>query len=703
MFERRPQTARSKSSHSSSHHSKDSVFERYSDDKTGFKAPESTREPSNQPSGYVEQYSESPRDPYVMNNQVRESPKTREDWHSRSHVAQSRTSPHLQIFQSGDKHVRPSMPLENSPSSGYERSRTMPAAVSGLIVDSGLIPAEDHASWQVPGSVSGYFGPEDKDFLPTEQANRPQQRPQAVPRSKSDDGRWGKQNGGHPLPNSLPHQLYAQGVGENTASRYDEPPKQYQPYQRSNGHDRLSPADEEMPNFDTAGLADGYRRGMTIDDHLQPEIKRHEKMLAMPAHNYSHEQRNYHVDEYADSPPARSRSQPDLQDSRQPRAQLVQGFNFGVPVPPENRPATSGGPRMNDGRTRVTTPKDPWHAQDPRSGVQNGPGSTNVSGSHLQDRRRGPDSRRTDHKPSKPDRHRSPPLHNGGPQNDRMRQLDSRTPPLSSKGPIPPTKALQNPDALPHHPAPIRPGFADGAQSTHAPRPPPLRQYNGAPDPVRQPGKSHLIEEQRESGPVTYKDLEVLRQKALRSPNDQAAQLLLAKTLVEAAGVLIDERADPSAKKRNRDKYHSDALKIIKKLSASGYPEADFYYGDCISRGVLGLQPDIKEAFTLYQKAAKANHAQAAYRVAVCCEIGQEEGGGTKRDPVKAMQWYKRAATLGDAAAMYKMGVIQLKGLLNQPKDSRNAVTWLRRAAERADKENPHALHELVSDSFMRL
>ena len=61
------------------------------------------------------------------------------------------------------------------------------------------------------------------------------------------------------------------------------------------------------------------------------------------------------------------------------------------------------------------------------------------------------------------------------------------------------------------------------------------------------------------------------------------------------------------------------------------------------------------------------------------------------------MQWYQRAATLGDVPAMYKLGVVQLKGLLGQPRNPREAVTWLQKAAERADEENPHALHELVS------
>lgn len=183
------------------------------------------------------------------------------------------------------------------------------------------------------------------------------------------------------------------------------------------------------------------------------------------------------------------------------------------------------------------------------------------------------------------------------------------------------------------------------------------------------------------------------------NPSDSKTQLLLAKKLVEAASVLADEsgRADPRTTTKNRERFTSEAHKLVKKLTQNGYPDAIFYLGDCYSRGSLGLQTDPKEAFGQYQSAAKAGHAQAAYRVAVCCEMGLDEGGGTKRDAVKAMQWYQRAATLGDTPAMYKLGVIQLKGLLGQPRNAKEALTWLQRAAGRADKDNPHALHELVS------
>lgn len=59
------------------------------------------------------------------------------------------------------------------------------------------------------------------------------------------------------------------------------------------------------------------------------------------------------------------------------------------------------------------------------------------------------------------------------------------------------------------------------------------------------------------------------------------------------------------------------------------------------------------------------------------------------------MTWYKKASALGDTAAMYKLGMIMLKGLLGQTRNGREAINWLKRAADHADANNPHALHQL--------
>ncbi|KAL4883961.1 hypothetical protein BJY04DRAFT_183600 [Aspergillus karnatakaensis] len=249
----------------------------------------------------------------------------------------------------------------------------------------------------------------------------------------------------------------------------------------------------------------------------------------------------------------------------------------------------------------------------------------------------------------------------------------------------------QNPDALPHHPAPFRPGHDSGS------KPPPVRQYSSPTNLQQPPAPQGPMDSPPQQGPVTHAELEQLQQRARGNPSDPKTQLLLARKLIEASVVLVESsRLDPKSKSKAREKYNLDAHKILKKLVSSGFPDAQFYMADCYGQGLLGLQNDPKEAFALYHSAAKAGHAQAAYRVAVCCEIGQEDGGGTKRDPFKAVQWYKRAASLGDPPAMYKMGMILLKGLLGQARNPREGISWLKRAAERADEENPHALHELA-------
>jgi TPR repeat protein len=266
---------------------------------------------------------------------------------------------------------------------------------------------------------------------------------------------------------------------------------------------------------------------------------------------------------------------------------------------------------------------------------------------------------------------------------------------------------MSNPDALPAHPAPVRAGLMQQGRQQQPPlpvqpsqtaRPPPVRQYNS--DTSRASYESQQSEIKRQSvpaHPVTHDELNRLRNTWKANPADNATGLLLAKKLVEASSILADEggTADTRTRNKNKEKYIMESHKTLKKLVSSGHPDSMFYMADCYGQGLLGLQVDTKEAFSLYQSAAKAGHGASAYRTAVCCEMGHEEGGGTKRDPLKAVQWYRRAAVLGDTPALYKMGMILLKGLLGQQKNFGEAINMLKRAAERADKDNPHALHEL--------
>lgn len=312
-----------------------------------------------------------------------------------------------------------------------------------------------------------------------------------------------------------------------------------------------------------------------------------------------------------------------------------------------------------------------------------------------------------------------PPSLEGGPE--RSQSFQRRSPPRQPgtpmqgpglpSGPAPYRPPMQsapppstNPDSLPSHPVPVRPGHMPNSLVNLSDKPPPVRNYNGPPQaapPSMTPSGPAPMQinippppTKPVEPPVTPEELEHLRAIVKQNPSDQASALRLGKKLVEASDTLVPN-LDPKSRVRSREKYLVDAHKILRKLEKANNPDAMFFLADCLGRGMFGSEPDNSHAFSLYQSAAKLGHAAAAYRTAVCCEIGNDEGGGTRKDPLKAIQWYKRAATLGDTPAMYKVGMILLKGLLGQPKNAREAISWLKRAAERADVENPHALHEL--------
>lgn len=193
--------------------------------------------------------------------------------------------------------------------------------------------------------------------------------------------------------------------------------------------------------------------------------------------------------------------------------------------------------------------------------------------------------------------------------------------------------------------------------------------------------------------PFTRQYIEEYRQRIKDDP-DPEAHFQYAKYLIEAARKVGADVKDQRAVKKYRDSLITDSLKVIRRLATQGqaYDEAQFFLANCHGTGMLGLQVDHERAYHLYLQAAKQNHAAACYRVAVCNEIG----AGTRKEPQRAAAFYRKAASLGDTAAMYKLGVILLRGLLGEASNSREAVGWLNRAAEQADEDNPHALHELA-------
>lgn len=193
--------------------------------------------------------------------------------------------------------------------------------------------------------------------------------------------------------------------------------------------------------------------------------------------------------------------------------------------------------------------------------------------------------------------------------------------------------------------------------------------------------------------PYTKEYIDGYRQRIKADP-DPEAHFAYARYLIDAAKKIGADAKDQRAVRKYRDTLIQESLKVVRRLATQGQPydEAQFFLANCYGTGTLGLQVDHEKAYHLYLQAAKQNHAAATYRVAVCNEIG----AGTRKEPPRAAAFYRKAASLGDTAAMYKLGMILLQGTLGEARNPREAVGWLRRAAEQADEENPHALHELA-------
>lgn len=179
----------------------------------------------------------------------------------------------------------------------------------------------------------------------------------------------------------------------------------------------------------------------------------------------------------------------------------------------------------------------------------------------------------------------------------------------------------------------------------------------------------------------------------IKADPDPEAQFTYAMYLIEVAR-RMHEPADSKAARRARDALLAESIKLVKRLAAAAppYAEAQFFLANCYGNGSLGMQVDHAKSYHLYVQASKQNHAAATYRTAVCNEIG----AGTKSNAARALLFYRKAASLGDTAGMYKLGMVLLHGALGQPPVPREAIVWLRRAAGQADEDNPHALHELA-------
>ncbi|KAF2017423.1 hypothetical protein BU24DRAFT_407452 [Aaosphaeria arxii CBS 175.79] len=604
----------------------------------------------------------------------------------------------------------PESPSQQRPGPNIQRAQTLPQERSQG-VNTGAY--NDPQGWADPGPAAGYHGPESPTYIPP--------RPSTASGTKNDGYQYASRPNIPPLP-PLPQQ---QPQPQPQSQQYLQPQDDnrgdidnlYDDYYGVDApSDRKSHASSiDMPNFDAIpDTSNRHRRGFSIDNHLSP-VGAQPDMQPVPSANATPDSvATQQPDFYQQA--AKSRSQPDLHSQYSQGNGVYEMAGDAPAVPPlpaanTERPILNGLPSGPRGKAPPMRglPQDPAPRRGPTpQGYAPGQGQ-NFDPKFAQQQ---PPFHRGDSGATAYSEPGVNPMRNGSPMvSGNAIPRPGTAAPAPTRMPVDPvprragtTQPSSNPDALPAHPLPVRAGLNQQPQQQQNPvpaqaaRPPPVRQYHTDPTPTGRPGSGPSKGRPSAPHPVTHDELNRLRNTWKANPSDSATGIQLAKKLVEAATVLADEggTADNRTKNKNREKFIFEAHKTVKKMVAGGSPDAMFYLADCYGSGQLGLQVDTKEAFVLYQSAAKAGHAASAYRTAVCCEMGHEEGGGTKRDPLKAVQWYRRAAALGDTPALYKMGMILLKGLLGQQKNLGEAINMLKRAADRADEQNPHALHELA-------
>ncbi|KAI1385064.1 HCP-like protein [Hypoxylon trugodes] len=189
------------------------------------------------------------------------------------------------------------------------------------------------------------------------------------------------------------------------------------------------------------------------------------------------------------------------------------------------------------------------------------------------------------------------------------------------------------------------------------------------------------------------KTLEMYRQN-VKKTNDFSIQYSFAVFLISTAqeqGLNFDEpsrrKSSPkgSPLKENQESSPNELVReaksILTRLANGGYPFAQYYLADGFASGLFNKgKEDYNAAFPLFVLAAKHGHAESGYRAGLCYEFGW----GCRKDPAKAVQFLRTAASKNHPGAMTRLGKACLSGDLGENR-YREGVKWLKRATESAD------------------
>ncbi|KAG8736691.1 hypothetical protein FRC10_009036 [Ceratobasidium sp. 414] len=268
-------------------------------------------------------------------------------------------------------------------------------------------------------------------------------------------------------------------------------------------------------------------------------------------------------------------------------------------------------------------------------------------------------------------------------------QYPSNEPPMSANDPDPffTQQAARPQSQYAHSVSPSGRQITQSVAGGKPPSPPPLLDHSHL-----RPGKeANLLSHER--------TLELYRANARKS-NDPDVQFEFAVFMIDASKSLPlppatgGNQIEIEKVEEKREELTREAVQLLKRLADRGHGEAQYFLADCMANGIgtHRARQDFDRAYPMFVLSAKHGHADAAYRAGTCCE----NGWGCRRESAKAVQFFRKAAAALHPGALYRLGIAELNGELGLSKRPKEGVKWLKRSAEHATTEFPHALHELA-------
>ncbi|KAK3241532.1 hypothetical protein CYMTET_48710 [Cymbomonas tetramitiformis] len=157
---------------------------------------------------------------------------------------------------------------------------------------------------------------------------------------------------------------------------------------------------------------------------------------------------------------------------------------------------------------------------------------------------------------------------------------------------------------------------------------------------------------------------------------DEAAKESKEKALASIARVMEPRstRFEGLAGKEDGIMHGMDMLEEAANL---GHVRAAFYLGVALDKG-YGGRKSRAGAVKWFMLGAKHRHPESAYNLGLCYEEG---GAGVKANMDRAKEWFVKAATMGNAMAQFRLGLLLLEGQ-KAPRNLFEANNWLHKAAE---------------------